>query len=412
MKFAVTGIGILNGLGSTVEENWQNLLAGKTAIKQIDWPEDNPKKFPKTHKSITVTVGAPSPTPEFTKEEFSNKHKYWDRCTKMGVYTANQALLDSGLESKNVGIVFSTVNGATATKADVMRSIEDGRVHFSPKSILNGTYDYLSGVIARQFDLNGMTACLHDACATGLYSLDYAIKSLIVDPDLDAIIVGGVDTPIEAMGYYYFQTLGALSQDTADIASRPFNKQRTGFVPGEGSACIIIEPLEKAIKRNAKIYGIVLGTGLATVGHHETDPDPLGLAPRLAVSRALKMAKIDASQINYVNAHATGTPAGDEIEFNAMRDLFPGVVMTANKGQIGHTLGASGVFETIYTILALRDQMSPPIANLKDPVGDGMILPTEAMPIKARYAIKNNFAFGGRSACAILEQYNGDQNES
>jgi 3-oxoacyl-[acyl-carrier-protein] synthase II len=404
MKFAITGIGILNGLGSTVNENWKNLLDGNSAIQKFEWPEDNPKNFPKTHRSLHVTVGAPSPTPAYTKEEFSNKHKYWDRCTKMGVYTARQALEDSGLTSKNVGVVFSTVNGATITKADVMRSLEDGRVHFSPKSILNSTYDYLSGVVARSFKLTGMSSGIHAACATGLYSLDYAIKTLLVDDELDAVIVGGSDTSIEAMGYYYFQTLGALSE----TESKPFDVNRSGFIPGEASACMVIEPLDKAQARGATIYGLILGTGLASVCEHETNPDVEGKSPRLAAHRALKMSRLHASDIDYINAHATGTPAGDEIEFNAMKDLFPNKVMTANKGQIGHTLGASGVIETIYTVLALRDQISPPIANLENPVGEGMILPTKAIPITARYAIKNNFAFGGRSACVILEKYNGE----
>jgi 3-oxoacyl-[acyl-carrier-protein] synthase II len=246
---------------------------------------------------------------------------------------------------------------------------------------------------------------MHSACSTGLVSIDYGIKQLETDSELDAVVVGGADMPLEGYQSYYFQNLGALSTEPYNIASRPFDQARSGFVAGEAAGALIIEPLEKAKARDAKIYGIIRSVGIASSGNHDTAPDKNGNAAKLAVTRAVKQAGLQLTDIQYVNAHATGTKAGDDIEFYAMRDLFPNVTITANKGQIGHTLAASGIVETIYTILALRDQMSPPTVNLTNPIDTGINIPTQATAISAKYAIKNNFAFGGRSACVVIERY-------
>jgi 3-oxoacyl-[acyl-carrier-protein] synthase II len=246
---------------------------------------------------------------------------------------------------------------------------------------------------------------MHSACSTGLTGIDYAIKQLEFNDDLDAVIVGGADVPIEGFQVYYFQNLGALSLQPAEIASRPFDKDRSGFVAGEAAGTLIIEPLDKAKARGAKIYGIIKSVGIATAGNNDTAPDKNGDAAKLAVTRAIKQAGIQLADVGYINAHATGTKVGDDIEFYAMRELLPGTTMTANKGQIGHTLAASGIVETIYTVLALRDQISPPTVNLTNPIDVGINIPTKATVIATKYAIKNNFAFGGRAACAVLERY-------
>ena len=404
-KYAVTGIGIVNGLGVALEENWKNLLAGTSAIKEISWPEDNPKKFPKTHKALTVKAGAPCPIPEFEQSEFGGHHLYWDPCVKIAVATVRDAIKDSNLPSKNVSVVYSTTGGSLQSRAYVSRNLEDGRERILPRQVIQATSDYISSVVTRMFGFNGGSTSMHSACSTGLVSLDYGIKQLELDDQLDAVVVGGADMPLEGYQSYYFQNLGALSMQPADTASRPFDKNRSGFVAGEAAGALIIETLEKAQARGAKIYGIIRAVGLASAGTHDTAPDKDGEAAKLAVNRAIRLADIKLTDISYINAHATGTLAGDDIEFYAMRDLFPNRMMTANKGQIGHTLAASGIVETIYTLLSLRDQISPPTVNLIDPIDSGMSIPAVATKINANYAIKNNFAFGGRSACAIIERY-------
>lgn len=405
MKFAVTGIGIINGLGSTLEENWANLLAGKSAIQEIAWPEDNPRKFPKTHKSLIVKSGAPCPIPDFDEDDYNGQWQHWDPCVKIAIKTAKDALEDSGITSKNISVVYSTTGGSLQSRAYVSRSIEDGKERILPRQVIQATLDYTSGLICRLFNLQGLSTSMHSACATGLMSLDYGLKILETEDDIDAVLVGGADMPIEGYQCYYFQNLGALSLEPANIASRPFDKNRTGFVAGEGAGAFIVEPLEKAKARGAKIYATINGLGTASYGSHETAPDAEGVSCKEAVKKAVKKAGITFAEIGLVNAHATGTQAGDDIEYNAVKELLPNAVMTANKGQIGHTLAASGIIETIYTIQSLRTQMCPPTVNLTDPVGTDVQIPTTATVINTNYAIKNNFAFSGRSACAVIERY-------
>lgn len=405
MKFAVTGIGIINGLGDNLEENWKNLLAGNSAIKEVSWPEDNPRKFPKTHKSLTVKSGAPCPIPEFDEDAYNGQWQHWDPCVKIAVKTAEDALEDSGLKSKNVSVIYSTTGGSLHSRAYVTRNIEDGRERILPRQVIQATLDYTSGLISRLFDLRGISTSMHAACATGLMSIDYGLKILQTERDIDAVLVGGADMPIEGYQCYYFQNLGALSLESADIASRPFDKNRSGFVVGEGAGAFVIETLENAQARGAKIYAVINGLGTASYGPHETAPDLEGVSCKEAIQKALRYADVSINDVGLVNAHATGTIAGDDIEYNSIKDLLPGAVVTANKGQIGHTLAASGIIETIYTIQSLRDQMCPPTVNLTDPVGTELQIPKFATPINTNYAIKNNFAFSGRSACIVLERY-------
>lgn len=398
MKFAVTGIGIINGLGNTLEENWNNLLAGNTAIKEISWPEDNPRKFPKTHKSLTVKTGAPCPVPEFDEDEYNGQWQHWDPCVKVAVRVAEDAIKDSGIDSKNISTIFSSVGGSLSSRAYLSRNLEDGRERILPRQVIQSSLDYISGLISRLNNFTGISTNVNGACSSGLLSLDYGLKILQTENDIDAVLVGGADMPLEGYQTYYFQNLGALGN-----RSKPFDKNREGFVAGEAGAAIVVETLEKAQARGAKIYALISGMGTSSGGAHETAPDPAG--PSLAVSRALKSSCVNPLQIKLINAHATGTIAGDEIEYDVMLRNFPGATMTANKGQIGHTLAASGIIELIYTIQSLRHQICPPTVNLTDPVGTGLQIPTKSVPVNTNYAIKNNFAFGGRSVCAILERY-------
>jgi 3-oxoacyl-[acyl-carrier-protein] synthase II len=408
MKFAITGIGILNGLGDTLEENWENLLAGKSTIQDITWPEDNPDVLPSTCKGIQIKTGFPSPTPEFTRDEYDNEHRHWTRSTKMTMYTANQAYKDSGLTSKNVGVFFTTTVGQMEANNKIMKAIDKGREKYSPKQILNGSNAYGSEQVQKYLKLQGPSGSIHTACATGIYLLDYGIKTLMTDPDLDAVMIGCSDSSIQPFVFYYFQNLNALSRLSAADACKPFDLNRSGFVLGEGSCAYMLEPLEKAVARGAHIYGLVLGTGISGSGVFDTEPDPTGHTQRLAVHKALRNACVDPEDIDYINAHATGTPVGDEQEYDLMNDMFHGKVMVSNKGQIGHTLGVCSVIELVYTIMALKEQRTPPNVNLTTPVGQGMQLPTVETKIYAKYAIKNSFAFGGRSACAVLAKYDGE----
>ena len=244
---------------------------------------------------------------------------------------------------------------------------------------------------------------MDSACTTGITSIDYAINTLKANPDLDAMIVGAADHMAEPIYMYWFQNLGALSP----TGSRPFDKSRNGFVMGEGAATMIIEPKNKALARGAKIYGTIKSCSFVTLFDSDTSPDPEGHGAKRCVQQALDRAGITADQIRYINAHATSTPVGDQIEYDAMLALTPNQIMVSNKGQIGHCMSAAGIVESIYTLLALRDQRTPGNANLVDACSQGMILPNTAIDIDARYAIKNSFGFGGRNASIVFERYVG-----
>jgi 3-oxoacyl-[acyl-carrier-protein] synthase II len=248
---------------------------------------------------------------------------------------------------------------------------------------------------------------MDSACTTGITSIDYAISALKADPNLDAMVVGGADHLVEPINIFWFHALGALCPSENPEDNCPWDQKRSGFVMGEGAATIIIEPLSKATARGAKIYGAILSTNLYTLFDSDTSPDPTGIGARTCVQQALDKAGITADKIDFINAHATSTPIGDQIEFDAMLALTPNRVMVSNKGQIGHSMATCGIIETIYTLLTFRDQRTPGNANLTDPLGTGMILPAVATDINATYAVKNSFGFGGRNASMVLARYEG-----
>jgi 3-oxoacyl-[acyl-carrier-protein] synthase II len=406
-QYVVTGIGVHNGLGHSAEISWANLLAGKTAIRPVKWPEDDPTKFPSTHSGIKIKLAAiNNEITEDYPDYFSYGWPYWDPNTKSCLLSVDEAIKDSNLTSKRVGVAVSTFGSGTQVRLEFFAALNLGK-KASPRKTLNMGLDFPAAQVAKVYGVIGPNTTMNSACTTGITSIEYAINTLKTDTSLDAMIVGGADYTADAIYMFWFQSLGALSQtDDVSLASCPFDRRRNGFVMGEGAATIIIEPLSKARARGAKIYGIVKSTSFVTLFDSDTSPDPSGQGARLCVQQALDKAGITADQIDYVNAHATSTPIGDQIEFDAMLDLTPGRVMVSNKGQIGHTMASSGIVETIYSLLTIRDQRTPGTANLLEPLGQGMILPADAVDVDVKYIIKNSFGFGGRNASMVLEKYN------
>jgi len=405
-QYVITGMGIHNGLGRTVNESWANLLAGNTAVSSVTWPEDDEDRFPRTYSGIKVHWTARDLVHLDTyPEQFDYGWRQWDPNTRSCLLTVNEAMTMSGLKSNNIGVTVSTFGGATTIRTEVFANLDRGR-KASPRKTLNLGLDFPAAQIARIWAANGPNTCLNSACTTGLTSIEIAVNHLRADPNLDAMIVGGSDCTTDAIYMFWFQSLGALST-SPDIAtaSCPWDRKRNGFVMGEGAATIIIEPMSKALARGATILGIVRSTSLYTQFDSDTSPDPEGTGARRAVELALTRAGIKASDVGYVNAHATSTPIGDDIEFAAMKALTPGAVMVSNKGQIGHAMAGCGIVEAIYTVQALRLGITPPNVNLTEPLGEGMILPTVATPLDTKYAIKNSFGFGGRNASMVLERY-------
>lgn len=405
-QYVITGVGIHNGLGSTAELSWQQLLAGTSAVKLLTWPTDDSNRFPATHSNLKVKIAASSPAPAGQiPEKFASVWSQWDPNTQACMLSVNEAVTDANLLSTNVGVVISTFGSGTTFRLDLFSAMNNGTKKVSPRKILNTGLDFPAAQVAAFYKVTGPNTSMDSACTTGITSIDYAVNTLKANPELDAMIVGAADHMAEPIYIYWFQNLGALSLSDEITASCPFDVNRNGFIMGEGAATIIIEPLSKARARGATIYGIIKSTSFVTLFASDTGPDPYGEGAKACVQQALTRAGIRAEEVDYINAHATSTPVGDDVEFNAMLELTPGRVMVSNKGQIGHMMSASGIVETIYTLLTMRDSRTPGTANLVTPLGEGMILPTTATDINVTYAIKNSFGFGGRNATIVLEKY-------
>lgn len=405
-QYVVTGIGVHNSLGSTADESWINLLAGKSAVRQISWPVDDPTQYPATHASVAKThIAAPAvklteddPHPEY----FDYGWRHWDPNTRACLMSVDEAVKDSGLQSKRTGVIITTFGSGTSLRLDLFNAIDKGRTKYPPRKVLNIGLDFPAAQVAAIYGFSGTNTAMDSACTTGITSIDYAITSLKADPNLDAMVVGGADHLCEPINIFWFQSLGALCPSENPADNRPFDVTRSGFVMGEGAATMIIEPLSKARARGAKIYGAILSTNLYTLFDSDTSPDPSGIGARTCVQGALDKAGVTANDIDFVNAHATSTPVGDEIEFNAMLALTPDRAIVSNKGQIGHSMSAAGIVETIYTLQGMRAGCQPGNINLVEPLGQGMLLPSRSITLDVKYAIKNSFGFGGRNASMVL----------
>jgi 3-oxoacyl-[acyl-carrier-protein] synthase II len=407
-QYVVTGIGIYNSLGKTAKESWNNLISGKSAVKNISWPQDDPENYPATHASVAKTQIA-APCDKLTEadphpEHFDYGWRHWDPNTRACLISVEEAVRDSGVTSTRTGVIITTFGSGTSLRLDLFNAIDKGRTKYPPRKVLNIGLDFPAAQVAAIYGFTGTNTAMDSACTTGITSIDYAITSLKADPELDAMIVGGADHLCEPINIFWFQSLGALCPSNDPTANCPFDVNRSGFVMGEGAATMVIEPLSKAQARGAKIYGKILSTNLYTLFDSDTSPDPTGVGARTCVQSALDKAGITANDVDFINAHATSTPIGDDIEFNAMKLLTPDRVMVGNKGQIGHTMSQAGIVETIYTLLGMQEGRQPGNANLVNPLGVGMILPTATINLDVKYAVKNSFGFGGRNASMVLER--------
>ena len=394
-QLSITGMGIINALGIGVEQTWEKMLQGASGVRPIDWTThpDHEYYYEKYIKKCPVQIGCAVTEPVLCpRDEWHKDWKYLDPAIQMAVHATEQAVTDAKLESKKVAVVFGSIGSRDTFNAGT-QAMYQGRTRYSPRKALNFEFGHMAATISRLFQFQGPSIMVHTACSTGLTAIDYAQKLLTCEPELDAVVVGSGDATIEPTSAFYFSSLGALSNSD----SKPFDTKSDGFVMGEGAGAMVLTRYQPVGS-----YCTILKVAGVTVAEHETSPDADGNATIASAQKAL--GTTNPKDIGYINAHATGTPAGDEVEYRAMKHLFPGAVMTANKSQIGHTIGSSGIIETAYTALALRDQMTPPVRNLIEPCDTGMVLPTRTESIDTDLAIKNNFGFGGRSYSALLEK--------
>jgi 3-oxoacyl-[acyl-carrier-protein] synthase II len=414
-RVVVTGIGIVTSLGVGIEENWQKIIKSKSGISKID-------RFDTTHVPNKVAGEIKYGEGKFNPEDYlPNKElKKMDYFITYGMIAGVKAVEDSGWmpeaqEDKDMTgvLIGSGIGGLPEIEKISIELHENPGKRISPFFIPSCLINLVSGHLSIKYGFSGPNHSVVTACSTGAHAIGDAAR-IIQAGEADVMVAGGAEGAICMASIAGFSAAKALStnfNDTPEKASRPWDKDRDGFVMGEGAGVLVLEELEHAKKRGAKIYGELVGYGLTGDGYHITAPHPEGRGGHRAMQMALKKAKLNADQVNYVNAHGTSTPMGDEIELGAVQRLFGDhakkMAMSSTKSSIGHLLGAAGSVEAIYSLLAMRDNIAPPTLNLDNPP-EGVIIdlvPHKAKEMKIDVALSNSFGFGGTNASLIFKRY-------
>ena len=416
-RVVVTGMGMVTPLGCGVDVNWRRLLNGEsgvTGIQSFD-VSDLPSKI-----AGLVPLGA-SGDGLFNPDDWMTPkdQRRMDTFIVYGLAAAIQAVADSGwqpddeeslcrtgvLIGSGIGGLSKIENGALTVNNDKVRRLSP---FFIPASLIN----LVSGQVSIRFGFKGPNHAVVTACSSGAHAIGDAAR-MIMWEDAEVMVAGGAEAAICRLGIAGFSQAKALSthfNDTPEKASRPWDRDRDGFVIGEGAGVVVLEDLEHARQRGAKIYAEVVGYGLSGDAHHITAPAADGDGAFRCMKAALKRAELNPDDIDYVNAHGTSTPLGDEIEVNAVKRVFGdaahSISMSSTKSAIGHLLGAAGAVEAIYSILAINDGVVPPTINLDNPSEgcDLDLVPHQAKERKVETVLSNSFGFGGTNASVVFKK--------
>lgn len=409
-RVVITGLGAVTPVGTGIDKMWKNLCSGKSGIAPITRFDtaDYPTK-----------IGAE--VKDFNAEDYIDKKeaRRMDRFTQYAVAGAKMAIEDSGLktdelDSDRFGVILGCGIGGMETMEDQFGTLfSKGPKRVSPFFIPMMIGNMAAGQISMLYNAKGINETIVTACASGTNSIGDAFK-VIERGDADVMITGGTEASITPIGVAGFCSMKALStrNDEPEKASRPFDKERDGFVIGEGSGILILEELEHALKRGAKIYAEVAGYGASSDAYHMTAPSPEGEGAALAIRRALCDAGIEPSMVSYINAHGTSTELNDKLETKAIKSVFgeyaPKVPVSSTKSMTGHLLGAAGGIEGVILALSIKNKFIPPTINYdnKDEECDLDYVPNTGRSLDVNYAMSNSFGFGGHNAVIILKNYN------
>jgi 3-oxoacyl-[acyl-carrier-protein] synthase II len=423
-RVVITGLGMVTPLGWGVETTWKNILAGKSGAGRITAfdPTDYACKIACEVPRVDGRGGGGADFPGSFDPDQVMSPKDQRRVDDFILYAmaaADEAVKDAGWtpqdehERQRTGVIIGSGIGGLGTIADTAIELhEKGPRRVSPFFIPSALINLASGQVSIRYGFKGPNHSVVTACATGAHAVGDASR-LIMFGDADVMIAGGAEAAVCKLGIAGFIACRAMStnfNDTPEKASRPYDKDRDGFVMGEGAGALVLEEYEHAKARGAKIYAEVVGYGLAGDAYHITAPAEDGDGGFRAMKAAIGHAGIDPSQIDYINAHGTSTPLGDEIELGAVErmlgDAAGKATMSSTKSAIGHLLGAAGAVEAAFTVLAIRDQIAPPTINLDNPSVQTLIdlVPNKAKPLAIEYALSNSFGFGGTNASLILKK--------
>jgi 3-oxoacyl-[acyl-carrier-protein] synthase II len=424
-RVVITGLGMVTPLGWGVEPSWRNLLAGRSGANRITAfdPTDYACQIACEVPRIDGRGGGGPDVPGSYDPDQTMSAKDRRRVDDFILYAvaaADEAVRDAGWtpedehERERTGVMIGSGIGGLSTIADTAVELHEKgpRRGVGPFFIPSALINLASGQVSIRYRFKGPNHAVVTACATGAHAIGDAAR-LIQYGDADVMIAGGAEASVCKIGIAGFIACKAMSthfNDKPEKASRPYDKDRDGFVMGEGAGVVVLEELEHAKARGAKIYAEVIGYGLAGDAYHITAPAEDGDGGFRAMKMAIAHAGIDPSDIDYINAHGTSTPLGDEIELGAVERILGQAAgkasMSSTKSAIGHLLGAAGAVEAAFTALAVRDQVAPPTINLDNPSVDTPIdlIPHKAKPLAIEHALSNSFGFGGTNASLILKK--------
>ncbi|MBD3615882.1 MAG: beta-ketoacyl-ACP synthase II [Gracilimonas sp.] len=408
-RVVVTGIGAFTPIGKSAPDFWNGLVSGKSGVRLVEHFDttDFATKF-------AAQIEGYEPTDYFDRKEA----RRLDKVAQYALIASGEAIEDSKLDldkidKDEVAVLVGTGIGGMETFYEQSVSFhEHGPRGVSPFFIPMLIPDIVSGQISIKYGFRGPNFCAVSACATGSHNIGLAYDSIRYG-QADYAVAGGTEAPVTRIGISGFNSMKAMStrNDSPETASRPFDKDRDGFVLGEGAGIFILESLDSALERGARIYGEIKGYGFSADAYHITAPDPDGNGVTLAMTRAMKAAGIEPEDVDHINMHGTSTPLGDIAETNTIKKVFGEHSKTLNlnstKSMHGHTLGAAGAIESIATLLSIYHGMVPPTINIEnqDPECDLNYTANEAVVRDVKYALNNAFGFGGHNSTLVFNKY-------
>lgn len=408
-RVVVTGLGVVTPVGLNVEESWENILAGKSGIAPIDRIDTS---------GFSVTFGG-SVTDFDVKQYLTPKDaRKMDVFMHYGMAAAKQAISDSGIEAteknaERIGVAIGAgIGGLETIEANYRAFLDKGARRISPFFVPAAIINMISGNLAIAYGYKGPSIAIVTACTTGTHNIGDAAR-MIEYGDADVMIAGGAEMATTYTGLGGFAAARALStrNDDPEAASRPWDKDRDGFVLGDGAGTLVLEEYQHARKRGAKIYAELAGFGMSTDAYHMTAPAPGGEGAKRCIRIAMSHAGVNPEDVSYINAHGTSTPAGDKAETQAIKEALGEhaykTAVSSTKSMIGHLLGAAGGVEAVFSVLAIRDQVAPPTINYDtpDPECDLDYVPNEARAMKIKTVLSNSFGFGGTNGTLAFRRF-------
>ncbi|MBV7388062.1 beta-ketoacyl-ACP synthase II [Pasteurellaceae bacterium TAE3-ERU1] len=407
-RVVVTGLGMITPLGNDVNSTWDNILAGKSGVNTLE-------NFDTTNYTTTFAAQVK----DFNAEQYISRKdaKKMDLFIQYGIAAGMQAMEDAGLEvteanANRIGVAIgSGIGGLGLIEENHNALLKGGARKVSPFFVPSTIVNMVAGHLSIHYKLHGPNITIATACTSGVHNIGHTAR-MIAYGDADAMLAGGAEKASTALGIAGFGAARALStrNDAPQQASRPWDVDRDGFVLGDGAGVVVLEEYEHAKARGAKIYAELVGFGMSGDGYHMTSPPADGAGAALAMQNALNDAQLKPEQIGYINAHGTSTPAGDVAEATAVATVFADnqdtILVSSTKSMTGHLLGAAGAVESIFTILALRDQIAPPTINLQnqDPAVKLDLVANKARKVTLEYALNNSFGFGGTNGSLIFKK--------